>query len=207
LELEKVVLPPPTAGPIQALVVGAMVLFLLRLLLIFPADLWARLIGNPERNPLPGTLAAWLVSPEHDEHFFRLFVLATWWIGALVGVVLVRQRGGRLSDLPLGALAGSVAGMGGAATLASVLTLIDNLPRLLLRGLPLASGGSVPLGTILWCITALLCWTVLGGVLGLVLGSFGRSGLRVLATVSGPAAWLARLCGLGRMADFFSLQG
>jgi hypothetical protein len=198
----------PTAGPLQALVVGALLGLLLRLLLLGPADLWARVIGNPVRTPAPGGLDTWLASPVTDESFFRLFVLATWWVGTLVGVVLVRQRGGRFLDLPFGAVAGTVAGLAGAATLGCVLVLGDGVPRLLLGLLPLKAHGSfVALYVALWAVLAVVCWTVMGALLGLVLGICGRPGLRLLALLASPIAWVLRLFGLGRFGSFFALEG
>jgi hypothetical protein len=195
----------PSAGVVQALVVGALVAFLVRLILIFPADLWARALVSG-RTPAAGTLEAWMEQPGGDEVFFRLFVLATWWVGALVGMVLVRQHGGGFVDLLRGAIAGSFAGLGVAATLASAMTIIDGVPRSVLRIVSVSTAGhSVFLGTVLWCSTALFCWTLLGAFAGLTLGVSGQSGKRLLALLCSPVAWTVRLCGMRALADYFSL--
>jgi hypothetical protein len=195
------------AGFVQAVIVGAILGLVWRLLLVFPADLYARLLGSTSRTPLPGSLEAWLQVPAADEGFLRLFVLATWWVGALVGVILVWRGGGRFTDLVCGLIAGAVAGLGGSATLACGVVLADTLPRMLLQA---ALGGRVlgpGLATPLWIVTTSACWLVEGAVLGGVLVVFGRAGTGVLALASGPLVWVLRVCGMGNMANFFALRG
>src|SRR5262249_36330767 len=159
---------PGAARLVRCLVVGAVVCLVLRLLLVFPADLYARLLGSAVRDPAPGTLAAWLRVPGPDEGFLRLFVLAVWWVGPLARVGLVWRSGGGWPGLVCGALAGAFAGLGGAATLGTLLVAGDALPRLLLAPL---SGSANPAGvaTPLWIVTAVLCWAALGAFAGLLL--------------------------------------
>jgi hypothetical protein len=194
-------------GIAQAVVVGAILGFVWRLLLVFPADLYARLLGSTARSPLPGSLEAWLQAPTADGDFLRLFVMATWWIGALVGVALVWRNGGRLTDLVCGVIAGAVAGLAGSATLACAVVAADAVPRALLHG---ALGSRVmgpALATPLWIVTATVCWLAEGAVLGLMLGVFGRAGAAVLAFVASPLVWLLRACGMTNMAEFFAMRG
>ena len=51
-----------------------------RLLMVFPADLFARLLGAEavEGLPEPGSLQMWLQQPPPEGAYLRLFVLATW---------------------------------------------------------------------------------------------------------------------------------
>src|SRR5262249_10221387 len=112
--------------------VGAALALVVRLLLVGPADLYARMLGSAVRQPPAGSLQRWLESPLADEQFLRHFVLATWWVGILVGVGLVWKRAGRWSDLAFGAVAGAFAGLAGAATLGCALAVLDALPRAVL---------------------------------------------------------------------------
>jgi hypothetical protein len=187
--------------------VGAVLAFLFRLLVFFPADLFARLLGSGTHEPQPGSLTAWLQAPAADETFLRLFVLATWWVGALGGVVLVWRAGGRVLDVLCGLLAGTVLGLAGAATLGCLLVIGDELPRLLLRGLLGRQTLGPGLATPLWLFTSVLCWIVLGAGLGFVLGALGGPGASILGGLARPVAWLLRLVGQTRAADFFALRG
>jgi hypothetical protein len=194
-------------GIAQMVVVGAFLGLLWRLALVFPADLYARMLANPVRDPLPGSLEAWLQTPAPDEGFLRPFVLATWWIGALVGVVLVWRKGGRFTDLICGLIAGAVAGLAGSATLGCVLVAADTVPRALLHGAlgPRVMGPA--LATPLWLLTAIVCWLVEGAAVGLALGLLGRMGAAVLAVAASPLVWLLRACGMVNAAAFFEMRG
>jgi hypothetical protein len=194
----------------QPFVVGAVLALLLRLLLIIPGDLYARVLGTTIQEPAPGSVAYWIQSPVGEEGFLRLFVLATWWLGAVLGVVLVWQRGGRWTDMVCGTVAGAGAGLAGSATLACGMMIIDALPRVCLGALFAGAGtasASPALGTFLWILLAPMCWAVLGGGAGFLLCGIGRRGARVLAAAGFPLAQLFRLCRMERAADFFVLQG
>jgi hypothetical protein len=209
-------LPPrkrqPSAGPsgglLRAVLVGAVLALVLRLLLAAPTDLYARLSGGASQPPA-GSVERWLQSPLADEGYLRSFVLAVWWVGAVVGVLLVRQRGGRWSDLIFGAIAGASAGFAGAATLGCVLALLDAVPRHLMATLLGGHGHGLPsvVATGLWLVLAVGWWTLLGAVVALVLATVGRGGARLLAAGARPAVWLFRQFRLERAADFFALQG
>jgi hypothetical protein len=188
------------------ILVAALVGFLGRLFLVFPADLFARLLGATLREPAPGSLAMWLQMPGADDGFLKLFVLATWWLGALAGAVLVWRGGGRVTDLFCGLIAGAVLGLAGCATLGCLLVLGDNVPRALLGAVLGGQALGPAIATPLWIVTASLCWLALGAGLGLVLGLGGSAGAAALAFVSSPLAWLLRLSGLGKLADYFALR-
>jgi hypothetical protein len=199
---------------LRYLLVGAAVGLCLRLLLAAPADLFARVLGGDLQPPgglqsPPGSLGRWLQPPHAEAGFLKLFVLATWWVGGLLGVGLVWRRGGRWTDVFCGAIAGAGAGLAGSATLGCLLIVLDALPRALLALLARSGGwpSSPWLWTPVWIGLAAACWAVLGGGLGFVLGGAGRRGARVLAAAAAPFAWLFRACGLSQAADFFALQG
>jgi hypothetical protein len=199
-------------GIAQAVIVGAFLGLVWRVVLVLPADLCARLLASRPQppvpgTPLPGSLEAWLHAPPADGNYFRLFVLATWWIGALVGVVLVWKRGGRLTDLVCGVIAGAFAGLAGSATLACAVVAGDALPRALLNGTLGTRVMGPALATPLWILTAIVCWLVEGAVLGLLLGTLGRAGIAAIALAAGPLVWLLRVCGMTTTAEFFALRG
>jgi hypothetical protein len=196
----------PSASIGQTILVGALLGLIFRVLLAFPADLFARLVGSG--GAVSGSLGDWLQTPPADAAFLRLFVLATWWVGALGGAVLVWRAGGRVLDLFCGLLAGAVLGLVGCATLGCLLVLGDELPRTLLRAALGSQSkiGPAP-GTLLWLFTAIVCWVGLGAALGLVLGALGSTGTAILAALASPLTGLLRLAGLGKAADFFALRG
>jgi hypothetical protein len=159
---------------------GLLLGLLFRLSLALPADLLARLLLAPDNAAAPpGSFAGWLAPPPSGSDFVKWFVLTTWWVGALLGAAWLRRRGGRPADVLCGALAGAVAGLFGAATLACLWPALDLPPRLVWAALGrLVSGqGTAWLWTPLWVLTAAATWAVIGGVLGLalrLLGAFGR---------------------------------
>jgi hypothetical protein len=198
---------PASSGVFRAILVGALLGLVGRLVLAFPADLFARLLGSTSSSPQPGSLAAWLQAPSADENYLRLFVLATWWLGALAGAVMVWRSRGTVLDLFCGLLAGAVLGLAGFATLGCLVVLGDEVPRAVLRTLLAGRTLGPAAATPLWIITAVLCWLGLGAGLGFLLGILGRAGAAVLAALASPLAWLSRLAGLGKAADFFALRG
>ena len=190
----------------SAILVGAMLGLVFRGLLVVPADLYARLLGTALRTPPPGTLQAWLQAPAADEDFLRLFVLATWWVGPPLGAWLVWRQGGKWSDLVCGLLAGSVAGLAGSATVGCLLVAGDEVPRLALSSLLGGRTLSAAVATPLWIVTSVGWWLVVGAVAGLLLALGGRATRGLLVLGATPLSGLARLCGLGKMADFFALR-
>jgi Family of unknown function (DUF5717)N-terminal len=176
--------PPHQTNPF---VVGATAALLLRLLLAVPADLYAR-------GHAAATSNAVLAEPT----FVRSFMLATWWIGAVVGALYLWRSGSRKIDAVFGMIAGAVFGFIGSATFAFMLPAVDRLPRLLW-------GGSITtlwLARPLWIALAVLTWTLLGGVLGVVISIAG--GGELLRSVSGMLSRLARVCGFRRTAQYFA---
>jgi hypothetical protein len=204
---------PFTRRLLKPFFLGLLVAGLYRLLLAGPADLFARLLAAPAGSA-PESLAGWLQSPVFGSgpgprlEFVRHFVLATWWVGAVAGAVLLWQRGSRWADVLCGALAGAGAGFAGAATVACLVDLGDSLPRLVLRDLAarLPFGADVPpwLWTTVWLTVAVVTWGLAGGVAGFLLQFGGRAGGRLLAAAARPLAWVFQVCGLKGLAGLLA---
>jgi hypothetical protein len=203
---------PLRAGLLQVLFVGLLIGALFRLLLVVPADLYAHRPAPPavtegETSHHNG-LYRWLTPPGTEDDFLKRFVLATWWLGAVVTLILVIQRGGKVADLFCGTITGAGAGLAGSATAGCVLIALDAVPRAVLAALTSpSSGGGPTLWTIVWIFLAVVCWGAMGTGLGVLLWGLGSRGLRLLAALASPFAWLCRLGGLEQPARLFSLQG
>jgi hypothetical protein len=193
----------------HAVGVGAVAGLVFRSLLTVPVDLYARLAAASPATPAPGSFASWLQPPLADTEFVRHVVLATWWLGAVLGFLLLRKRGSRGSDVLFGIVAGGVAGVAGSATLACLMPALDALPRALLHQLARALGGASGVGgpvvawTAAWVAVALLCWIALGAAAGLVLTCAGSGGARLLNRVERGLAAVFRLFRLGRAAAYY----
>jgi hypothetical protein len=197
---------------LRSFLAGAALGLLYRVCLVLPADLVGRVLTAPAK-PLHarGDFATWLHLPGPDGVFVWAFVLATWWLGGVGGGVWLWRRGGRMPDILCGAVAGSVAGLIGAATLACVVPLLDVLPLGLWRLLDsLLPPGAWPgrargwLWTPAWILLACACWSGLGGVLGLGLSLLGQRGRRLLQWLAAPWGRLCRLLRLKRAANLFT---
>jgi hypothetical protein len=203
---------PMTRRLAQPVLVGAAAGLGLRLLLALPMDLYARVwAATPDGGIVPGSFASWLQSPLGSDGFVRHFVLATAWLGAIIGGIALRRRGAGTADVVCGILTGAVGGLAISATLACCLPALDWLPRTVWRTLAqntgLAAGtGLVWLWTFLWIAVAANAWAVLGGMLGFVLGHAGDAGGRFLARVADSLSWTCRAFGLRRAAAFFAAQ-
>jgi hypothetical protein len=162
----------PPRQPLRPLLMGALIGLFVRLALAGPGDIYGRVLtAAPTDVPVPGSLASWREAPLSTE-FILHFVLATWWLGAVVGVVLVLKRGSRLTDLPCGLIAGAAGGAAVSSTLACLLPLLDWLPRSLWRQLaggsgPAGASESIWLATAAWVTLAASVWMVLGALAGL----------------------------------------
>jgi hypothetical protein len=190
---------------VQPFVVGALAALFLRLVLALPGDVVARLLQDHGSMPAPGSGAFWARSPMAEVGFLRVFVLATWWVGGIVGVSIVWRRGGNRADLVCGLIAGAAAGLAVSATAGSFLALLDGFPRTVLVAMCDEStmAGSA---TLLWLSLASMCWAVLGGGVGFLLCASGPAGTRVLAACAAPLSGVCRWLGHGGLADFFALQ-
>jgi hypothetical protein len=168
------------AGPVLT---GALAGLFARLVLAVPADFIAR--------GATGGLEQWLRPALSEGGYLRSFVLATWWLGAVAGVLVVRREKGKLGDLLCGAIAGGFAGLIAAATVGCLVSLADAGPRAVLARLTVP--GLPPIGAeFLWVALASTCWAVGGAILGGLLALCGRPGQAVLAALARPTAWLRR---------------
>jgi hypothetical protein len=100
-------------------------------------------------------------------YFIRWFALRTWWIGAIIGAILVMRRGGSTLDLPWGIVAGAMAGLAFAITLAAFFLFAEMIPHMLWHFSLGETGGFGML--LLWALVALVSWLFVGVVLGVVL--------------------------------------
>jgi hypothetical protein len=177
------------------------------MLLTGPADLFAR--GWSQGGDFSWPVTPWVHTAGSENSFLKLFVSATWWLGIFIGAGMIWKRGGRLTDVFCGAIAGAFAGLLAAATLGCLLLILDAVPAALLTRLSVPSGlaSSHVLGLIVWVVLAPLCWGILGGGAGFLLSGLGQRGLRLLALAAEPLAWIFRQCGFERAAAFFLLQG
>lgn len=160
----------PTAPPglFRMMVTVALAALVLRLVLALPADLYARVLANPEA----GVASRW-DNPPSPTHFAKHFVLATWWVGAVAGAILLRKRGSHRADVPCGLIAGAVAGLVVSGTLACLLPTLDWLPRQLWHSLgpvtPTAKGRfSAGAALTLWIAVAGIGWAAWGALVGFV---------------------------------------
>ena len=148
----------------RPILVAGLVMLTLRLLLGGPADFYARVLAvSPAERPTAGALASWRDAPVSTD-FVRHFVLATGWVGALLGLALIIRRG-RWLDIPWGIIAGAGAGVAVSGTLACLLPVLDWPARALWRLLPAGFsllGHSVWPITAAWVALAAACWAVLG---------------------------------------------
>lgn len=198
---------PFTRRLLRPFFVGALLALLLRLLLTGPADLYAR--GWGQAGDGGWALAPWVHAIGNENHFLRLFVGATWWVGIFLGAGMAWKRGGRLTDVFCGGIAGAFAGVLGTATLGCLLLVFDAVPGALLTRLtpPSAFSAAPPFWMLVWVVLASICWALLGGGAGFLLSGLGQRGLGLLSAAAGPLVWLFRQCGFERAASFFVLQG
>jgi hypothetical protein len=172
-ESRKIIELPPLAVPSargpQPVWFGALVGLALRLLLAGPADVYARVAMAPPGAAPPGSFATWVQAPLVDGQFVRPVVVTTWWVGSVIGFLLLRRRSSQLSDWICGLIAGAVLGLIGSATLACLLPWLDAPPRWLLARM-VATGGAAWLATAVWIILAGGWWAMMGAVIGWLLG-------------------------------------
>jgi hypothetical protein len=110
------------------------------------------------------------VSTQEFRHYFatyfiRWIMLRTWWIGAILGVIMVLRRGGGVLDVPWGIVAGTFAGLVVSATLAAFFLIGEMLPHTL-YSLGIGAHGGIGL-LLLWAVFAMICWLLLGIGLGI----------------------------------------
>jgi hypothetical protein len=177
-----------------------------RMILAVPSDLLARVLLPKDREPPPGSLERWVQSAVEEEGYLRRFVFFTWWLGPLLGALVLWRREGKAADVIYGALAGTLAGVAAAATAACVMTAGDGVPRRLLAALGQKLGESPWVGTPLWLLLVALWWAALGAATGMVLWLAGQRGRRLLAHFARPLTGLLELFGMKRAAAAFAAR-
>ncbi len=135
-------------------------------------------------------------------YFIRWFVLRLWWVGAVVGLLLVWRHGSGTADSPWGLIAGAGAGFAVAATLSAIFLIVEMIPHMLWH---LTLGQRSGIGFLmLWSILAVMCWLGLGAVLGVILPLITPLRRAVLDPIQSLIALGLRLAGLHRVADFWA---
>jgi hypothetical protein len=172
---------------------------------------WIRILvgGGLSANELDPTLPATEPDrrPEFRSEFRHFFVAAfirnvvfwTWWVGAVIGGIVLWRRGGA-ADLPWGIVAGGVAGIGFSATVACCLLLGDLLPQMLY----FPDGGNFALLFFVWLPLVLICWALWGAGLGLLCAFVPMLRPILLVPAQQALAWLCRLCGLRGLSAYFA---
>ncbi len=192
--------PLPVAVPhrkFRPVLTGMLAGLVARLLLAVPADLVARLWLGTGTDA--GSVASWGEAPLAAV-FVKHFTLATAWLGALIGAIVLGRRRTHWADVPCGLIAGAATGAAVSATLACLLPGLDALPRrawLALQLRPLPAGAA----TAAWLAVAVVSWALLGAVFGLVVGRAGGSaGRRFVQGIGRVVGGLLRGIGLKRVA-------
>ena len=179
-----------------------------RMLLAVPGDLLARVLLPRDHKPPPGSLKRWETPAIEEAGYLRRFVFFTWWLGPVLGAVVLWRRQGKVADALSGAIAGTLAGVAAAATAACVMTLGDSVPRTLLADIGgRANEETLPgLWTPLWLALVAGWWTALGAGAGLLLSLTGQSGRRLLAQIARPLTGLLEMIGMKRAAAVFAFR-
>jgi hypothetical protein len=135
-------------------------------------------------------------------YLLRTVVGLTWWVGAVLGVMVLWRRGS-MADAPWGLIAGAGAGIAASATIGSLVMIGDLGPHLLWQ-LTLHTEGDQLLRLPVWVLLTMVWWTLLGFLLGIGLTMLGPLGRPFLAPLQGLVSGGLRLVGLRRLADFFA---
>jgi hypothetical protein len=172
---------------------------------------WNRiLLGSAETipaevfNPAPG-LQGPVVRSEYRHYyvasFIRRVVWWTWWIGALAGGWTLWRRSGA-GDVVWGIIAGGVAGIGAAATLACIILVGDALPQIIWGALGM--GGNFAMLFFVWLPLVTLFWTMFGVGLGFLCAYVKPCQSLLLKPAQEGLSRLCGLCGLRGLAGYFA---
>jgi hypothetical protein len=170
---------------------------------------WIRIYLDPQADALssvlgPETPAALDRTREFRDAFtgylLRTVVGFTWWLGAVLGVLVLWRRG-NMADAPWGLIAGAGAGIAISATIGSVVILGDLVPHFLWNATLRNDGEQLVLLPV-WSLLALIWWTILGILVGIVLTLLGPLGRPVLVPLQALLSDGFRMLGLRRLADF-----
>jgi hypothetical protein len=196
---------------LRPLLAGLLLAVLYRLVLSGPADILARVVWPaPATAHGAGSFPTWLEAPSADGGFVRMFVLCTWWVGAVAGGIIVWGRGKRLADAACGAIAGAVAGAIGSATLACGLAFLDSPARGFWRiiepTVPASLRDAAWLWVAVWIVVASAAWGVGGALIGFLAQLGGKRGIQLLAWAARPWEWTFRSLGCSGVARLFAFS-
>ncbi len=181
---------PPVPAPAKPTAFGTMILTgmllvgLVRLVLVVPADVLARWL-NPEM-----TASGWFDLPEANAGYLRRLAVCFSFVGAFAGVWLVRRRGGRWTDSAAGLFAGAIAGVAAGATLGCLLVVGDAPARLVLEASSVLQHLPSILAILLWIAAVSLNWALLGATFAVFLYALGERGRELLRQLASPLRWL-----------------
>src|SRR5207253_1014362 len=123
--------PGPSSGLSQCITTGAKAGLVYRLLLALPNDIYARIMTQPQGGtPRPCSFASWALPTTLDSAYVRHLVLTLAWLGIIIGVVLVRHRSRRVTDILFGVISGFAGGIAAIGTLACSMPWLDSPARL-----------------------------------------------------------------------------
>lgn len=151
-------------------------------------------VFNPKHD---GAVSAREFRHHYAGAFVRKLILWTWWIGAVLGVLVVWRRSGG-ADAFWGLLAGSVAGILGSATIACMFLVLEIVPHALAGTLLGPTDGVGP--WFVWVLLALFGWTLCGLTLGLALSLLPPLRIGLLLPLQNALGGLCRLCGMHALA-------
>lgn len=135
-------------------------------------------------------------------YFIRWFLLRTWWIGAIIGALLVWRQGGSTPDLPWGVVAGAAAGFAVAATIAAFFLVVELVPHLLWHLMIGPHGGVGYL--FLWVAFAVASWLIVGVGLGAVVPLIAPLRWLVVDPLQRLLAGGFTLCGMTAQGEYWS---
>jgi hypothetical protein len=169
---------------------------------------WLAILGDVDGQfpasvfrPGPGEVKTTEFRHYFVSYFVRWFVLCTFWIGAILGVILVLRRGGTTHDVPWAIVAGAGAGLAGAATLAALFLGGEMLPHAVWQLAVGAHGGAGYLA--LWSLIAVACWLLIGVGMGLVVPWIRPLRRLLIDPFQALLAGLFDICGMKGLAQYW----
>jgi hypothetical protein len=133
-------------------------------------------------------------------NYVRIVASCTWWIGAVLGALVLLRRNG-WQDGIWGLVCGGVLGLVAAASVACIVLLVEILPLAVWGALFGTKGAS--LGMMFpWVLFAVMWWALIGLLAGLLLLALGPLGKMILTPIQDAVAGIFRLCGLRGLAKF-----
>ena len=212
LTVEGDFVPQVSGQPVPPWLVGAAAAGIARMVLSLPADVGARYYMNGlGAAPAGSSPLYWGSYALEQGEFVRQFVLMTWWIGPLAGAIYLWRKGEGVLDVLRGILTGTAAGLAAGASVACLVPICDTLPswtwQVLIPRLGLTKfDGHTPLWLALWILNATAAWSLVGLILGSVLGRAGGQATQFMSAVSASLSSCLRWVGLRGAAAYFVIR-